>query len=511
MKPRIATLSLVFVTFLGTCSAIAQKPDKYALLVAVNDYDHSHFSDLSFPEADAKAIGKILESNGYDVDDLLGKHASKRAIEDALKKLRKRGGNGGVAFIGIFGHGVEFENPDKSYFCPHDCRIRQSEDSDGNKLFDNNGQPLLEPERETLVATDEYIAALRDSRAANRILIADCCRDAPNRARSRSFGSAMQLNALPENTAVFFACSKNQKAYEEPFGHHGVFTKCLLKPLEEGQSLMSSIAAEVAPAVHRFVEEIRERGQPEQKPAFFQTGTNVDLLLVKGNKPTNPHMDLQADVSRVANSINLELVRIPNGRKDMDYDYYLAKHEVTQGQYELVMGTNPSKNQHGKNLPVEQVSFLDAKEFCRKLTELEIKDGKLPPGMVYRLPWKREWEVAHGKNIDQLSPNELQKVGWFGNKNQERATRRIGNSNDLEIHDLFGNVAEWCLDQELDDDTKDPMHLAVGGSFFITPETFLKQPKERNVPGEWLAPDAKRYDVGFRVVLGPAILAQQAK
>jgi hypothetical protein len=507
MNARALSLALIFATIFGFGAANAQGPDKYALLVAVNEYEHSHFSDLLFPEADATAIGEVLKKNGYEVEILRKDQASKKGIETALEELRKRGGNGGVAFIGIFGHGVEFEDNDKSYFCPWDCQIRQSEDLDGKKLFKNNEQPLLEPDRESLVAIDDYIAALRDSRAANRILIADCCRDDPNRARSRSFGSSMKVDALPGNTAVFFACSKNEKAYEEPGpgGKHGVFTKCLLEPLKEGQSLMSGVAAKVAPAVHDMAEKVRKHGEPEQNPSFFQTGARVDLLFKPIDTSRSQKMERQADGTRIAKSIDLKLIPIPYGPKVLGYEYSLGKFEVTQRQYTEVMGTNPSRNQprdrSGDDLPVERVSFSDANKFCKRLTEMEDKAGRVPEGMVYRLPWMNEWKLASGESLNSLTVEKLKRIGWFGKGAANVTSRKVvlAEQNPLGLHDLFGNVAELCLDHDPKEDTR----VAVGGSFSVTPETFLERSKEINAPGFWLDPTAAWEHVGFRVVLGP--------
>ncbi len=479
------------------------EPKTYALLVAVEEYSHALLNKpqpLKYPEDDALAIKAALKQGGYEVDTLLGREATRDAIREKLEGLRFKGDSQGAVVLGFFGHGVEFKGNPEAMFCPYDAKMRKAKDACGNQLDAD------EPDPETLIGMKMILEELSISPAKNKLILADCCRRSPNSARGPGFGEQFEKDALPNNTVALFACEAGQEAQEDGKwgGGHGAMTFAFLKLLpelyeDENENDVMAITGKM----HSLIKEIVKEATGGKKDQTLQPFSNGIVKLRLRHPVATPSLR--------ANSINLELVRIPNGRKDMDYDYYLAKHEVTQGQYELVMGTNPSKNQHGKNLPVEQVSFLDAKEFCRKLTELEIKDGKLPPGMVYRLPWKREWEVAHSKNIDQLSPNELQKVGWFGNKNGDRTTRRIGNSNDLEIHDLFGNVAEWCLDQELDDVTKDPMHLAVGGSFFITPETFLKQPKERNVPGEWLNPDAKRYDVGFRVVLVPANSAQQSK
>jgi formylglycine-generating enzyme required for sulfatase activity len=85
-------------------------------------------------------------------------------------------------------------------------------------------------------------------------------------------------------------------------------------------------------------------------------------------------------------------------------DYYLGVTEVTQGQYEKVMGTNPSKfqkqvilNKDSSMYPVEKVTWEDAVSFCKRLSELP--DEK-KAGRVYRLPTEAEWEYACRAEIE---------------------------------------------------------------------------------------------------------------
>ena len=70
--------------------------------------------------------------------------------------------------------------------------------------------------------------------------------------------------------------------------------------------------------------------------------------------------------------------------------FYLGKYEVTQAQWERVMGNNPSYFK-GADLPVEKVSWNDVVEFCNKLTEIEKKAGRVPQGMSYQLPTEAQW------------------------------------------------------------------------------------------------------------------------
>ncbi len=103
--------------------------------------------------------------------------------------------------------------------------------------------------------------------------------------------------------------------------------------------------------------------------------------------------------------------------------YWLGKYEVTQKQYQAIMGNNPSHFK-GEELPVENVSWEDARVFCNKLTFQERKAGRLPKDYEYKLPTEAQWEYAcragtttalnNGKNLigDAICTN-LSQLGWY--------------------------------------------------------------------------------------------------
>jgi formylglycine-generating enzyme required for sulfatase activity len=141
--------------------------------------------------------------------------------------------------------------------------------------------------------------------------------------------------------------------------------------------------------------------------------------------------------------------------------YWLGKYEVTQAQYEAIMGENPSRFK-GADQPVESVSWNDAMEFCEKLTEREQAAGRLLKGYEYTLPTEAQWEYAcragtmtafnNGTNIetdDQIYGEcpHLDPVGWYW-CNSESKTHPVGQKrpNDWGLYDMHGNVMEWCLD-----------------------------------------------------------------
>lgn len=177
---------------------------KYALMVGVTNYDHAAMNGsepLKFPEADAQAVGKMLKDHGYEVEYLLGPQATRVAILQKLRSLNGKGNSSGICVVGFFGHGVEVEFKDaqgkkdiQGCFCPFETTVRQAIDADGNELYDENQQPKVEPNPESLVKMSEVVNSLTFAKAGSRMLIADCCRDMPNRARGRNLGLGANFN-----------------------------------------------------------------------------------------------------------------------------------------------------------------------------------------------------------------------------------------------------------------------------------------------------------------------------
>lgn len=144
-------------------------------------------------------------------------------------------------------------------------------------------------------------------------------------------------------------------------------------------------------------------------------------------------------------------------------DFEIGKYPVTQKLWVDIMGNNPSQFK-GDDLPVESVSWLDAQDFLKKLNTLFPEKG-------YRLPTEAEWEFAArggilSKGYTYAGSNDLKEVGWFSD-NSGSKTHVVGQkkANELGIHDMSGNVSEWCADwYDEYKDSKQPIYNPTGSA-----------------------------------------------
>ena len=187
-------------------------------------------------------------------------------------------------------------------------------------------------------------------------------------------------------------------------------------------------------------------------------GTGVPAA---GSRPAaDRDAPLRAGETRVFD--RMEFVRIPAGEFRMgstspeaDDDeqpvtqvrisrgFWLGKHEVTQAEWQGVMGTNPSSFSGCGQCPVEQVSWTDAQDFIRSLNG---SGG----GNRYRLPTEAEWEYAARAGTTGDRYGNLDAIAWCWNARGSRGGRAhpVGQraANAFGLHDMLGNVWEWVQD-----------------------------------------------------------------
>ena len=194
-----------------------------------------------------------------------------------------------------------------------------------------------------------------------------------------------------------------------------------------------------------------------------------DLILINGGTYLmgSPETEMQRETDEVQHEVTVS-------------DFYIGRYEVTQKEYEEVMGENPS-NFEGENLPVENVTWYEAIEYCNKLSE---KEGLTPVYTIdgenvswdrsangYRLPTEAEWEYAARAGTttpfnteNSISDEEANYYGhypygieenYFTQENLETEPGQYRQTtvevdsfspNKWGLYNIHGNVAEWCFD-----------------------------------------------------------------
>jgi len=287
-----------------------------------------------------------------------------------------------------------------------------------------------------------------------------------------------------------------------------------------------------------------EQGQDTTPSKPARSSTTTAWTKSEGQRPGDERAD---------NDLSLKLVWCPKGsftmgspkseeERDTDEDqvnvtltkgFWLGKYEVTQKKYKRMMGKNPSwfsaqgdgkqkvAGQDTRQFPVEQVSWDEAFDFCRKLTDQERQAGRLPAGWEYTLPTEAQWEYAYRAETttvfsfgNQLNGREANCNGNspYGTTTKgpylERTTT-VGsyNENKWGLCDMHGNVWEWCRDWYADKlpggtdpevTSKGSFRVRRGGGWGLSAAYCRSANRSGNMP-------SIRHDyLGFRVALSPS-------
>jgi formylglycine-generating enzyme required for sulfatase activity len=207
----------------------------------------------------------------------------------------------------------------------------------------------------------------------------------------------------------------------------------------------------------------------------------------------------------------------PQHRVTLSQPFYMGKFQVTQAEWQVVMGHNPSYFE-GERFPVEQVSWDDSQEFLKKLNAKE-------DGYLYRLPSEAEWEYAcrAGSTTpfsfgETITTNQVNYDGDYPYGNGptgecRHTTTPVGTfpANSWGLHDMHGNVCEWCQDTWQEDYNGAPAdgsawekdssrgRVMRGGSWLYSP-WFC-----RSANRLWDCAESTGWYYGFRVVAAGAL------
>lgn len=227
-----------------------------------------------------------------------------------------------------------------------------------------------------------------------------------------------------------------------------------------------------------------------------ENSIGMKLLLIPPGEYRRPLTGLRRPADQESDRVVVEMARV----------FWIAESEVTQSQYEDVMGERPSRFT-GVDFPVEQISWDEASEFCQKLSNLEAERAA---GREYRLPTEAEWEYACRAGSDApfcFGSREaaLPAFALFGDLSGGTSSVKLRRPNAWGLFDMHGNVSEWCADwygdysSEREANPNGPsageQKVARGGYWFGAAKSCRSDYRDSYEPG------SKLDELGFRVVL----------
>ncbi len=311
-------------------------------------------------------------------------------------------------------------------------------------------------------------------------------------------------------------------------------TKIILRSgdVQEGTMAVEDIPIQldVGPKIQLYRDRIDYIGDgPFPDPTTLtstQHSTRPDVLATVATAPTRTNFESMVWIpagefimGSPTDEVGRDQDEGPQTQVTIAQGFWMGKCEVTQAEYQSVMGTNPSNFTGDPASPVEKVSWLEAMEYCTKLTQRERAGGRLPEGYAYRLPTEAEWEYACRAGTttrfsygDDKSYAQVGDYAWFTG-NSDSGTHPVGTKrpNPWGLFDMHGGVWEWCLDRwqgflpggsltNLPGPAEGSLRVARGGSWLYDAKIC------RSANRDDYSPSNRCSDLGFRVVLAPGQL-----
>jgi formylglycine-generating enzyme required for sulfatase activity len=281
---------------------------------------------------------------------------------------------------------------------------------------------------------------LEARKAGTKMLLLDASRQAP--------GLPMGLASVTPrmNTVVSFSAAENQVAPDPPGGGIDSYTAALIRALGTPGSTPASVAT-------RAYAEVKGSSGGKQLPFAMMQALDGDEVFTPMPAPVSPPSRPSGTESKIDPMRGLTYVWIRQGTFQMgcpaaqgecpeiqkpmhqvtiSRGFWIAQTEVTQEAWQRIMGTDPSSFK-GAKLPVESVSWDEAKSYCRAV------------GM--RLPTEAEWEYAARGGSSQDPYGDLDQIAWYA-LNSRNMTHPVATkqANPWGLHDMLGNVWEWVED-----------------------------------------------------------------
>ena len=369
-----------------------------------------------------------------------------------------------------------------------------------------------------------------------------------------AYGSALFKNGNFEDALSKFS------EYMKQFGREGYFYEDATKFYVEAKRIVETTKAKEAERARIKQAQEAERISVQQAEAAERVRIQQaeEAERIRAQQAKEAYEKAVNNVVSIVNwDLGIELIRIAPGEFErgsyyldegtfnhryksvISREFSIGKYEVTQKQWKMVMGNNPSESK-GSNNPVEMVSWNNAMDFCNRINNQY--EQRLPKGYKFRLPTEAEWEYAcRAGSTGEYLVDDLDLIAWYcegdcqknsmpialdllsttpflggmfkdrvARKKMGWSTRPVGKKqpNAWGLYDMYGNVEEWChdwLDLSLKKSTQIDEKGSPQGKAKVYRGCSYTSDKERCHPslGGVLGPNERRRYIGFRLVLGP--------
>lgn len=445
--------------------------NRWALIVGINEY--ANVPSLRCARNDAEKLAEVLvEDCGFlrknvilMTDAVNGRSAqfpTRGNLRARINQIAQVARDGDVLVISYSGHGINIDG--KGYLIP----------------FDGAGNDVG-----SCIPLSWVRTTLDTSAASSRLLILDACHAGARDDGASSSPADVILSPLEgAGFVTLAACDSKQLSHEDPSTGHGVFSHALVTGLRgqadesaEGNRDGIITANELFSYASLTVSQWSLQSGKTQTPVLKGEFRGRMELARRGDKKRSETARVASKASKTASapsrvqrgrnfSVDLgsgaaiQMVWVDEGTyvmgaNDDDEDtrpahqesvkgFWIARTETTQAQWQAVMGTHSSTSK-GPSLPVDRLSWLEAKSFCTELT-------KRASERTFSLPTEKEWEYAcrggtTGRFFFSGGLKELPEYAWF-RPNASRRPHPVAElkPNPLGLYDMLGNVWEWCDD-----------------------------------------------------------------
>lgn len=502
----ILYLSTISFLFAQERDIHIEKPTgrKIAILIGINDYEK--IGKLECAKSDVELLRDSLYKIGFEKENVhclvCGGNSEERPnrenIEETIDTVLKQTRRDDLIFLAMSGHGIQLEK----------WQILGSNLNEMAKNDSTNVQPRfcpidtnnasVEKLLETTISIREIYEKVAGSQATYKLMLIDACRNAPTerstRGKSASLVLAKTIETLPpppKGIALFQSCGEGQKSYEDPEFKRGIFIYYFTEGISgkaidpmDGCVTLFGLAKYAAGNTSRRIKVLQEMGLLDNKNAKqvpFLSGETADIVLASTFKMSNPTGLSAAQMPKPESSrpmlsgtnerkagermvLTIKEVEYafrwcppgafkmgsPQGENGRGTDealhqvkltrgFWMLETEVTQEMWESVTGTNPSNNLKDAKRPVEGIGWELCQDFIGKLNEIQEE----PKGYRFSMPTEAQWEYAC--RAGTTTPYPFEDMEAFSHY---RSIVDVGSlpPNAWGLHDMNGNVAEWCSD-----------------------------------------------------------------